>query len=160
MVSIPSGIYSKYVEFADAMLDNTTGFGIQCKFVFINKIESISTNLSNVYQKKVMNPQLNSQQGAFARGDEDFKTTEITEDVVFRVYWNKKDFKRFGNITVPDGSIMTIGRYSDIQNINKCAFLSIYHDKTNHEEWRFTKLGEPTVHGLNNNYVMCYWARA
>lgn len=159
MVSIPSGIFNKYAEFADAMLA-TSGFGVQCKFVFINKIEAISTDLPSIFQKKVMNPQLLSQDGPFSRGSDDFRTVEVTEDVILRVYWDKKEFKKFGNIQVPEGSIMTIGKYSDLQNINKCSFLSIYHDKTNHEEWRFSKFAEPIVHGLNSNYIMCYWARA
>jgi hypothetical protein len=85
---------------------------------------------------------------------------ENTEDITLRIYWDKRDFKKFGNIEVPDGSIMTIGKYEDLQKITRAKALLVYADKTNHQEWRFVKSSEPNIHGYNNNYIMCFWRRA
>lgn len=159
MVTIPSGVFTKYAEFADAMLASN-GFGIACKLVYTEKIQTIDQTVPNIKQRKVMNLQNISPDSGFKRGDTSFKTVETTEDITLRVYWDKKDFKRFGNIEVPDGSIMTIGKYSDLSNINKAKALLINTDKTGHIEWRFTKSSEPTMHGLDNNYFMCFWSRA
>ena len=159
MVTIPSGVFTKYAEFAEAMLASS-GFGIACKLVYTEKIQTIDQTVPNIKQRKVMNLQNISPDSGFKRGDTSFKTVETTEDITLRVYWDKKDFKRFGNIEVPDGSIMTIGKYSDLSNINKAKALLINTDKTGHIEWRFTKSSEPTMHGLDNNYFMCFWSRA
>jgi hypothetical protein len=56
-----------------------------------------------------------SPDSGFKRGSTSFKTVENTEDITLRIYWDKRDFKKFGNIEVPDGSIMTIGKYEDLQ---------------------------------------------
>lgn len=159
MVSIPSGVFTKYAEFADAML-TTSVFGTPCKLVYTDKIETTSNTVPNFKQKKLMNLQNIAPNSGFKRGDRTFKTVETTDNIVLRVYWDKKDFRKFGNIEVADGSIMTIGKYADLQKISKAKALLINTDKTGHVEWRFTRSSEPTLHGLDNNYVMCYWGRA
>jgi hypothetical protein len=159
MVTIPSGVFTKYAEFADAMLVSS-GFGVSCKLVYTEKIQVIDDIVPNLKQRKIMNLQNTSPDSGFRRGDTSFKTVETEEDITLRVYWDKKDFKRFGNIEVADGSIMTIGRYSDLKKITRAKALLINTDKTGHIEWRFTKSSEPTMHGLDNNYFMCFWSRA
>jgi hypothetical protein len=107
-----------------------------------------------------MNLQNTSANSGFKRGETSFKTVENTEDITLRVYWDKKDFKKFGNIEVPDGSVMTIGSYADLAKINRANALLINTDKTGNVEWRFTRASEPTLHGLSNNYFMCFWGRS
>lgn len=157
-MTLPSGLFSKYSEVADMMLD-LSGFGVQCKLVHTDKIQEINSGVPVSKQKKVMNLQQISPDNSFARSEQSFKTVEVTENITLRVYWTQKDFKKISNINLPDGSIMTIGRYSDISKINKSSFLIIQTAKTGHEEWRFEKSGEPAIHGLDNNYVICYWKR-
>lgn len=159
MVLIPSGVFTKYAEFADAMLASS-GFGTLCKIVYTEKIQTIDETVPGIKQRKLMNLQDISPDSGFRRGTTSFKTVETTENITLRVYWDKKDFKKFGNIEVRDGSIMTIGKYSDLSNINRAKALLINTDKTGHIEWRFTKSSEPTLHGLDNNYFMCFWSRA
>jgi hypothetical protein len=159
MVTIPSGVFSKYAEFADAMLASS-GFGVSCKLVYTEKIEVINQVVPAIKQRKVMNIQDTSPDSGFRRSDTSFKTVENTENITLRVYWDKKDFKKFGNIEVPDGSIMTIGAYSNLQKINRAKALLINTDKTGNVEWRFVKTSEPTLHGLDNNYFMCFWGRS
>lgn len=159
MVNIPSQVFTKYAEFADAMLASS-GFGTQCKLVYTEQIQVITDPVPNIKQKKVMNLQGISPSSGFSRGDREFKTVESTEDIVLRVYWDKKDFKKFGNVEVADGSVMTIGSYSDMPKISRAKALLINTDKSGHVEWRFTRTSEPTVHGLDNDYFMCVWERA
>ena len=128
MVSIPSGVFTKYDEFATEMLNADSGFGIKCQIVYTDKIEVMEganvKSVSNFRQKRVM------------------------------------DFKKYGNVNIPDGSIMAISNYSDLGKIRKAAFLLVQTAKTGHAQWKFEKAAEPTVHGLNNNYLMSYWKRA
>jgi len=158
-ISIPSGVFTKYAEFADAMLASS-GFGMSCKLVYTEKIETIVDVVPDIKQRKLMNLQNTSPDSGFKRGSTSFKTVETTEDITLRVYWDKKDFKKFGNIEVPDGGIMTIGAYADLQKINRAKALLINTDRTGHAEWRFTKNGEPILHGLDQKYFMCFWSRA
>lgn len=159
MVTIPSGVFTKYAEFADAMLASS-GFGISCKLVYTEKIQTIDQTVPNIKQRKLMNLQDTSPDSGFRRATTSFKTVENTEDITLRVYWDKKDFKKFGNIEVPDGAIMTIGAYSDLTKINRAKALLIHTDRTGNVEWRFTKSSEPTLHGLDSNYFMCFWSRS
>lgn len=159
MVTIPSQVFTKYAEFADAMLASS-GFGVACKLVYMEKIEVIDNDVPNLKQRKLMNLQNTAPDSGFRRGDKSFRTVETTEDITLRVYWDKKDFKKFGNIEVPDGSIMTIGAYVDLQKLSKAKALLIETDKTGHVEWKFVRSSEPTLHGLNQNYVMCFWSRS
>jgi hypothetical protein len=159
MVTIPSGVFTKYTEFADAMLASS-GFGTSCKLVYTEKIQVIDDTVPNLKQRKIMNLQNTSPDSGFRRGNTSFKTVESTEDITLRVYWDKKDFKKFGNIEVPDGSVMTIGAYSDLQKVNRAKELLINTDKTGNVEWKFTKTSEPTLHGFSNNYFMCFWGRS
>jgi len=159
MVDIPSAVFTKYAEFANAMLASS-GFGTSCKLVYTEKIQTISDPVSDIKQRKLMNLQTASPNAGFKRGSTGFKTVESTEEITLRVYWDKKDFKKFGNIEVPDGSMMTIGAYSDLEKINRAKALLINTDKTGHSEWRFVKSSEATIHGLDSNYFMCFWSRA
>lgn len=158
MVNIPPIVFTKYSEFAEAMV-SPSGFGVACKLVYMEKIEVVN-NVPNIKARKVMNVQDISPDSGFTRGNSSFKTTETTEDITLRVYWDKRDFKKFGNIQVPDGSVMTIGKYSDLERINRAKALLLYSDRTGNVEWRFVKSSEPTLHGLDNQYFMCFWSRA
>ena len=106
MVTIPSIVFTKYAEFADAMLAST-GFGAPCKLVYTEEIQVINNPVPNIKQRKLMNLQDTSPDSGFKRGSTSFKTVETTEDINLRLYWDKKDFKKFGNIDVPDGSLIS-----------------------------------------------------
>lgn len=156
---IPSDVFTKYAEFADAMLASS-GFGTACKLLYTEKIQTIDNVVPEIKQRKLMNLQKTSPNSGFKRGTSSFKSVEHSEDITLRVYWDKKDFKRFGNINVPDGSVMTIGTYANLEKINRAEALLINTGQTGHVEWKFTKTSEPTLHGLNNKYFMCFWGRA
>lgn len=93
------------------------------------------------------------------RREASHKTIETTEDITLRVYWTKKDFEKVGNVNVPDGGIMTIGDFDDLYKVQRCQALLVYTDK-DHIPWRFEKLAEPFMFGLDKESSICYWRRA
>ena len=159
MINIPSGVFTKYSEFADGMLNLDTGFGVPCQLVYTDKIEVITKNVPDFKQKRVMNVQSMNPDSGFSRGNKKFKTVETTEDITLRIYWDQKEFKKYGNVNLPDGSVMAIGNYSELAKIRKAVFLLIETAKTWHAQWKFEKAAEPTVHGLDKDYLMSYWKR-
>lgn len=158
-MKIQSEVFTKYAEVADLMLSQDV-FGLECKLLYTEKIQTISQPVPNIKQKKVMNLQDIAPDAGFSRGSVEFKTVETSETIVLRVYWTQKEFKRFSSIEFPDGSIMTIGKYDDMNKINKATALLINSNRTGHSDWRFTKSTEPILHGLNSNYFMCFWKRS
>lgn len=154
-MTIPAKVFDVYATHADDML-NLSGFGAQCKLVFMSQVEVVDS-VSPLKQKKVMNLQGSSND--YGRANKSFKSVEVTEDITLRIYWSEKDFKKVSSVSTPDGAIMTIGSLSDISNVNKAIALIINTDKTNLTPYRFTKIGEPIIHGLNNNYFTCFWGR-
>lgn len=154
--TIPSGIFTKYAEYADAML-SSSGFGVSCKLVYVDKITQSAISAPSVNKVASLNPSLNN---SFVVGNDTYKMVETTADITLRVYWSQKEFAKFANVQVPEGGIMCIGRFSDLNLINKAKALLINTDKTGHVEWRFEKTAEPIVHGLDNNYLMSFWKRA
>lgn len=157
MITIPSGVFSKYAEAADAMLA-LSGFGTQCKLVFANKIEVVN-NVPSIKKKKTLGLQHSNSVDGFNRGETSYRTVETTEDIVLRVYWDKKTFEKYAGIDFPNGGVMTIGAYADLDNVDRASFLLINTDKTGHVEWKFEKVAESRIHGLNKNYIMSFWKR-
>lgn len=153
--TIPSGLFTIYAEYADAMLD-LTGFGVPCKLVYTDKITITTQQVPSTERRLSMDPSANA---GFSLPDNNFKMVETTENITMRVYWTQRDFKKFSGVVIPDGGVMCISRYSDLAKINKCKALLINTDKTGHSELRFEKSAEPTIHGLDNNYLMSYWKR-
>lgn len=153
---IPQKIFAKYKEVTDAMLA-LTGFGTACKLVFTDKVEQVDF-VPDIKQMKTMGINKSPTSG-FNRGSSAFKMVETLEDITLRVYWTKKDFKRFAAVEVPDGSIMTIGDIVDLPRINKCKSLSINTSMTGHTDWNFEKFSEPTIYGIGHSSFMCFWNR-
>lgn len=157
-ITIPQAVFTKYAEFAEAMLA-TTGFGHLCELVYTDEIETITEAVPEIRQRKVMNLQKSSPDAGFKRGTSTFKTVEIKESITLRLYWDKKDFKKFGGVEIPSGSVMTIGAYADLPNVSRAKALLINTNRTGNVEWRFARSSEPVLHGLDDNYFMCFWER-
>lgn len=160
MATIPQAVFDKYSEITKAMLD-PTGFGMICKLVYTEKIQPLNTSMPSFKEKKVMNLQggVRNDSG-FSRGDEEFKTVETYESISIRVYWTQKEFKKFGSIEAPDGSILTIGSFEDMNKITRATALVLNSNRTGHVDWRFVKHTEPILHGLDQNFFMCVWRRS
>jgi hypothetical protein len=156
-ISIPSTVFTKYKEFADAMIAD---FGVNCKLVYTEQVEEISEDVPRVKQRRSMNIQDRNDAAGFARGSKKFKTVENTEDIKLRVYWNRKDWVKVGEIDIPDGAIQTIGYLSDFTSINKAKALIVNSDIDGYREYRFIKASEPFPWGFKQDrYMVCFWTR-
>jgi hypothetical protein len=148
-------VFDKYTEMTDLML---TSFGNKCFLVYHNQIQPIQTP-NSLIQKKVMNLQQSSDKNGFARANDEFKIQETREEVKLRLYWDKKDHKKYGNLDLPDGSLMTISDYSGLSKINRCVFLVVFADKEGLTEMKFEKACQAMPYGLNNSQLVCFWKR-
>lgn len=156
-INIPSTVFTKYQEFADGMISN---FGINCQLVYTEKVEEITESVPRVKQRRSLNIQNRNDPAAFARGSKKYKTVENTEDIKLRVYWNRKDWVKIGEIDVPDGAIQTIGYLTDLPKVNKAKSLIVNTDVSGYERYDFVKTAEPFPYGLQQNrYFVCFWSR-
>ena len=154
MTLIPSGVFQKYSTFADAMI---LELGEDCSLVYPDTLVPTARTVPTIKQQKTF---LIEPVGEFARSADEYSSQENRETVRMRVYWDSKSFKKIAEIAVPQGGVMCIGKLAILPKIRKATAL-IIHKVTDgsHEEYRFEKIGEPQLHGLNNNYVMSIWAR-
>ena len=156
-INIPSDVFSKYEEFADAMIAD---FGVACKLVYIEQVQEITESVPRAKQRRTMDIQDRNDPAGFARGSDTYKTVENTENITLRVYWNKKDWVKIGDLNLPDGAIQTIGYLTDLTKINKAASLIVNSDNDGYREFRFVKAAEPTPWGLQKDrYCVCHWKR-
>jgi hypothetical protein len=156
-ISIPSGIFEKYEEFADAMI---THFGTPCKLLYADKIEVATETVDHVKQRRTMNIRDTNTPGGFGRGGTTYKTIEAEEDITLRVYYTAKDWKKIGNFDLADGSIMCIGYLTDLPKINKAHTLIVNTNAEGYEDYRFEKAGEPFPWGFRHTrYVVSTWKR-
>lgn len=149
-ISIPSGVFTTYREFADAMISD---FGINCTLYF-ETISTTETSVSPTKQKRRMS--LDPVAPEFGRGSQSYETTTTTSTVKLRVYWSRRDWVKVGNFDIPDLSIQTIGYMTDLESLKKADKMSI----NNGENFEFELIGEPFPHGIKQDrYVICYWRR-
>ena len=94
-ITIPSDVFAKYKEFADGMISN---FGVTCQLIYTEKIEEISESVPRPKQRRSLNVGDRGDSAGFARGTKKYKTVENTEDITLRVYWNRKEWVKIGEI--------------------------------------------------------------
>ena len=153
MSIIPSGLFTKYDEYAQHFLDD---FGTTCTLVYPETITT-TTNVPNIKQKKTLS--LNPVDD-FARGSQSFKTVDQTESIRLRLYWDKKGFQKLGNIVIPDGAMAAYGLISDLYKVERAKELIVHPNSSPaHREWRFTKFAEPIIYGLSQKEFISYWVR-
>jgi hypothetical protein len=164
-ITIPSGVFTKYNELGDAMISN---FGVRCNLIYPEKrIECTNCTLigfggrsTSIY--KAGGPL------AFTTGmvcplceGGGFKTTENTEKIRLRVYWNRKDWVDVGfQVDVPDNVIQTVGYMTDLPKIEKAKALSVHETIAGYGTMKFTREGESYPHGFKQDrYVVTFWRR-
>lgn len=156
MALIPQAVFDKYDEFASAMVDE---LGETCELIYPDTITTLATTVSTLKQKKTM--LLEPGDHGFARSTENLIATPNKETVKFRVYWDKKAYKKLSDVSVPEGGIMCISKLVTLPKIRKANGLVIHKVVDgSHEEFLFQKFAESQLHGLNNNYVISFWARS
>ena len=158
MVSIPSGVYTKYKEFADEMI---TSFGVNCDLIYTHEVEVISDSVPRVKQRRGLSVQNRNDPAGFSRGTSTYRTVEATDTVKLRVYRSKKDFVKISGFEVPDGAIQTIGYLSDLTKINRAIALVTDTELAGHDTFRCTRIAEPFPHAFKHDrYIVCFWGRS
>ena len=153
-MQIPSGVYTKYAE-AMSMFIDVANFGTPCKLIYAS-VETSSITLPDVRQHLTMSPPAGKM--GSVRGTETTRIVGTMEEVVLRAYWDKKSFRKISDIDMPDGGCMTIAGLDLLDNFKRAQALIISSDRSS--EYRYVKIAEPLVWGLNSNYAVAYWGRS
>ncbi len=164
-ITIPSGIFTKYNEFGDAMISN---FGVRCTLVYPEKRVEC-TNCSpvtfggrstSIYKTGGPVPFSTGMICPLCEG-KGFHITENTEKIRLRVYWNRKQWVDVGfNADIPDNVIQTIGYMTDLPKIEKAKTLSVHETIAGYGTMEFTREGESYPHGFKQDrYVITFWRR-
>lgn len=151
MVSLNRTIFDKYNEFADEMI---ASFGVLCGVYYVNKIVQ-SGSVDNVKISKSLRPF--DKRDEFKQTDS-YTTSETSENIRLRVYWDRKSFKKIGDMVIPDGGIMTIGYLSDMPKLRSCEYLKPNIENEAYLGYEFKKLTAPIPWAFKKErYCVCGW---
>jgi len=158
-INIPESVFTKYYDIIDSTINDI--FGIDCKLVFIEKVEEISNTFDNIPYNKSVNVHRRTSDN-YKRGEKTFKEVEKEETIRLKVYWDSKSWiKVGGDVVVPDNSIQTIFFASDLDKVMRAKYLLVHDNIEQLRHFKFTKFGEPFPMGLRQNrYFGCFWQRA
>ena len=162
-INIPNSVFTKYNEFADAMIDN---FGVVCTLVYPPKRETVSGRPSSSLGRRSSSiyrsggPQSHSSD--FPLGDAQYKLTEVTASITLRVYWNPKEWVSVGfQAQNPENTIQVIGYLSDYTNVKKATKLIVHDQIKGHGPLDFEKESEYYPFGFKQNrYFAMFWKRS
>jgi len=156
-INVPQSVFDKYFEVIDSTF---TIFGVTCQLVFteMEKIDYDPDN--NIPDHNSINIH-HGGGGHIDRGEESYREVERLEDLVLKVYWNNKSWIEVGgNIKVPDGSIQTIGKMTDLPKVLRAKELIVHKDIKDYGEIRFERSGAHHPLGLRQTkYFACFWNR-
>ena len=161
-INIPASAFKKFNEAVQLFMQNCTLTYPAKREDCPNCIQSGFGGRSvNVYQPGGPAPFENGAVCPYCHGD-GYKYSEVTEDIELRVYWEKKSWINLNtDITVPDGSIQTIGYMSDYDKMIKANNLTVYF-KDSEGNKTFTRWGEGYPQGFKQNptqYIAMFWKR-
>jgi hypothetical protein len=156
-INVPQSVFDKYFD----VIDSTFAiFGVTCQLVFteMEKIDYDSDN--NIPDRNSINIH-HGGGGHIDRGEESYREVEKLEDIILKVYWDSKSWiKVGGNVVVPDGSIQTIGKMTDLPQVLRAKELIVHKDIKNYGEIRFERSGAHYPMGLQQTkYFACFWGR-
>lgn len=149
---IPQCALDSYKSITDCLIDE---MGISCKLIY-PKVETTTVSVPDIKEQRTLQPM--SAPYGFKHDSVDYKITEITDTIKMLVYWSEKDFRKLGNVNVPEGGMMGITYLSNLPKIQKSSFI-IPFDSAALPEYRFVLAGEPRIYGLTNEHLLTIWKR-
>jgi len=158
-IIIPDSVFDKYFDVVDSTF---TIFGVDCKLVYIEKVEEIADTFDNVPDNRSINPN-RRRTDDFRREDKVYKEVEVYETVRIKVYWDRKSWVQVGktSIVAPDNAIQTIFFTTDLGKIMRAKEMIVHNDISDETEMRFQRTGEPFPMGLKQTrYFGCFWERS
>lgn len=163
MTIIRPEIYSEYVRFADAMLEELgincivhyPGIKVECINCYFNSLPGVSS--SNIYRSGGPYP--------FTEGicpycqGLGYKETFTTDTIKVRAYFDKKSWNKTNiPIGIKDGSVWTIGYMSDLIKIQRAAYITL--PSNINSPLAYTLIAEPIPWGLKRDrYFSAFWQR-
>jgi hypothetical protein len=158
MVSIPSGVFTTYKTFADALIND---LGVQCTLVYPEKLTEVSS-ADNPTTSRSINAHRRGGRDAYKRGDKIIKPVETTETIKLRVYWRPRDWINTGfNMEIPDNYIQTIGYLTDLPKLRKAEKIIVNANLDGYGgDSEFQRASEHYTVGLQQDrYIAMFWER-
>ena len=157
-ITIPDSVFDKYFDVVDSTF---TIFGVDCKLIYIDKVEEIADTYDNIPDRRSINVHRRDT-GQFNREDKVYKDVETTENIRLKVYWDNKSWMKVGgNMVLPDQGIQTIFFATDLSKIQRANYLIVHNDISATKEMKFQQFGDAFPMGLKQTrYFGCFWERA
>lgn len=153
---IPNELFLLYRDWADELIDNEN-IGVNCTLYFNHKKQECPNCIFDSFNGKSSNKYKTGGPVEFTLGicpwchGEGYFSEEYTEVIRLRTYWNKKDWKKFGNIEIPDGGAMIIGYLTDLPKLEKANYVSLVNEQQGYSKFDFNLSGAPILHGFTKN---------
>lgn len=155
-INVPQSVFDKYYDIIDSTFDI---FGVTCQLVTIKK-EEVTVDIDN--NLPIVNT-INNRRGGGTRNVEtkSIREIEVLTDIKLKVYWDQKEWIGItDNIQIPDSSIQTIAKMSDLPEILKAKHLLVHKGIKEYKEIRFSRYGEHIPIGIKHErYFACFWNR-
>ena len=165
MTIIPSNIFQYYHTVVDELINNNF-IGKVCT-VFYPAVTSSCDNCTtaffggiskNVSKVGASLPFFNGQ--CPLCGGNGTKQLVTTDTLRLRVYWDKKDWIKQGNISIPNSDVMILGFSDDLPKILRMEEIQLVSEQ-NFITSKYSLSGEPFTHGFGHNrYFVAYLKRS
>lgn len=158
-INVPESVFDKYFDVIDSTFNI---FGVDCKLVYIDKVEVIDNSYDNIPVNPSIRPGRRNNDH-YKREDKTYKSVEAFDDIKLKVYWDSRSWVNVdrSNLKLPDNSIQTIFFATDLNKINRAKQIIVHDAIRTQQEMRFEKYGEPFPMGLRQKrYFGCFWTRA
>lgn len=161
-IEIPNEVFDLYFETVDAMTNEW--FGVQCTCIYPPSrtpcsncvYNSVLGTSSNVYNGTGPFPFENSIcpncQG------EGFLLSYESDNIMLRVYYSRKDWKKVGiPLNISDSAVQVYGYATDLTKIRRAVKIGINNPQGGHDIYYYKLVGEPIFHGLKKRrYIIAY----
>jgi hypothetical protein len=165
MFEVPQTVFDTYNAAVSAMIDSN--FGIECTILY----PPIKTNCTNCFVDNMTGRSTGIYNGTgpipfngmfcpYCNGAGGVSTTE--QDIIkLRCYFTPKSWiKIHTDITVPDGSIQTIGHIEDVLKVRRANYLLVNTLVDDYGQYKYRLNGEVQFHGFQRNkFFIAMWAR-
>jgi len=160
-ISIPSTLIDKYNEACDFFLNDNI-IGRDCTIVYPPKrtscnnciVRPVGSTTTNVYRNG--GPAPFNFGGCPLCGGTGYKEIEYTDSIRLRIYWNRADWVKIGNVHVDNADVMVIGFMSDVTKLIRSIEIKLASSQAE-AVYRATLVGQPVPHGFyRNRYFIAY----
>lgn len=90
-----------------------------------------------------------------------FREVFYSEEVIFRCYFNKKDWRKFGSsIVLETSDCMVLGDIVHMPKLVQCSHIQVNTNLTDSNDYKYKLNGEPYKHGFGNYYFCAFFKRS